>query len=161
MEPNGDLHGVIQNCREAKILLLNPESEGASAHPKGLPDPEITPEQYRAQITKTINFLRGLKDLQKSVRLKLYSDSPFLKLAVLGDSLWLRLYHPHIDVRKMPEYVFNHNQNAGSLFMVFTQYFLLRWNDPAIPEFDFATGELVYRDGSGRLMKRETLGNRF
>ena len=103
MEPNGDLHGVIQNCREAKILLLHPGSEGASAHPKGLPDPELTPERYRDQITKTIHFLRGLKDLQKCVC----------------------------------------------------------WNDPAIPEFDFETGELVYRDGSGRRMKRETLGNRF
>ena len=31
--------------------------------------------------------------------------------------------------------------------MTFYEYFLLRWNDPAIPEFDFETGELVYRDG--------------
>ena len=41
------------------------------------------------------------------------------------------------------QYVFHHNQNNGSLFMTFYQYFLLRWNDPAIPEFDFETGELV------------------
>jgi len=158
VEPNGDLHGVIQSCREAKIMLLNPECEGATARSGILLDPEITPERTRDQLTKTIDFLRGLKALQKSVRLKLYSDAPFLKLAVLGDTLWLRHYHPHFDVRKMPEYVFHHNQNNGSLFMTFYQYFLLRWNDPAIPEFDFETGELVYRDESGNMTGRETFG---
>ena len=115
VEPNGDLHGVIQSCREAKIMLLNPECGGATARSAILLDPEITPERTREHLTKTIDFLRGLKALQKSVRLKLYSDAPFLKLAVLGDTLWLRHYHPRFDVRKMPEYVFHHNQNNGSL----------------------------------------------
>jgi len=158
VEPNGDLHGVIQSCREAKIMLLNPEGEGATARSKILLDPEITPERTREQLTKTIDFLQELQVLQKSVRLKLYNDAPFLKLAVLGDTLWLRHYHPHFDVRKMPEYVFYNNQNNGSLFMTFYQYFLLRWNDPAMPEFDFETGELVYRDGSGNMTRRETFG---
>ena len=71
-------------------MLLNPEGQGATARPKILLDPEITPEITREQLTKTIDFLRGLKVLQKSVRLKLYPDTPFLKLAVLGDTLWLR-----------------------------------------------------------------------
>jgi hypothetical protein len=158
VEPNGDLHGVIQSCREAKIMLLNPEGEGAPARSNMLLDPEITPERTRDQVTKTIDFLRGLKVLQKSVRLKLYPEAPFLKLAVLGDTLWLRHYHPGFDRRSMPEYVFYHNQNNGSLFMTFYQYFLLRWNDPALPEFDFETGELVYRDGSGNMTRRETFG---
>jgi hypothetical protein len=158
VEPNGDLHGVIQSCREAKIMLLNQECGGATARSGILLDPEITPERTREHLIKTIDFLRGLKALQKSVRLKLYSDAPFFKLAVLGDTLWLRHYHPRFDLRKMPEYVFHHNQKNGSLFMTFYQYFLLRWNDPAIPEFDFETGELVYRDGSGNTTRKETFG---
>ena len=107
-------------------------------------------------MNKTIDFLRGLKGLQKSVRLKLYPDVPFLKLAVLGDTLWLRHYYPRFDAPNMPEYVFYQNQNHGSVFTTFYQYFLLRWNDPAVPEFDFETGELVYRDGFGNMTRRET-----
>jgi hypothetical protein len=158
VEPHGDMHGVIQSCREAKIMLRNPEGEKAGSRSKILLDPEITPEKAREQLTKTIDFLRGLKVLQKSVRLKLYPDPPFLKLAVLGDTLWLRHYYPRFEVSNTPEYVFYHNQNNGSLFMTFYQYFLLRWNDPAIPEFDFESGELIYRDGSGNMVRREAFG---
>ncbi len=156
VEPTGDMHGVIQNCREAKIMLQNPEGKAATARSKILLDPEIPPERTREQLAKTIDFLRGLKTLQKGVRLKLYPEAPFLKLAVLGDTLWLRHYYPRFDMPNMPEYVFCNNQNNGSLFMTFYQYFLLRWNDPAIPEFDFETAELVFRDGSGNTTRRET-----
>ena len=99
-DPNGDLHGVIQSCREAKIMLLNPEGEEATVRSKILLDPEITSERTREQLTKTIEFLRGLKALQKSVRLKLYPEPPFLNLAFLGDTLWFRPYHPPFDAHK-------------------------------------------------------------
>jgi len=155
VEPTGDMHGVIQSCREAKIMLLNPEGEGAADRSKILLDPDIALQVTREQLTKTIDFLRGLKVLHKSVRLKLYPDPPFLKLAFLGDTLWLRHYYPRFDRPDMPEYVFYHNQNNGSLFMTFYQYFLLRWNDPSMPEFDFESGDLVYRDGSGNMVRRE------
>ena len=153
--PEGDLYHVIQNCREAKIMLLDPISEGASARAKSLRVPGITPESLREQIIKSIDFLKRLKAVQKNIRLKLYSDVPLLKLAVLGDYIFVRHYHTGLDVRNTPEYVFKHDQNAGGLYTFFYDYFLTRWHDPAIPEYDLDTDELIYSDKRGNESRRE------
>jgi hypothetical protein len=149
VDPKGELHQVIQNCREAKILLLNPNSEGAAARAKGIPDPTVTPESIREQIRKTIDFLKLLKAAQKNIRLKLYPDPPFLKMAILGDYIWLQHYQPGLDVQRMPRYVFKHDPNIGSLYFPFYQYFLRRWNNSDLPEYDLEKDELVYRDVVG------------
>lgn len=57
----------------------------------------------------------------------------------------------------MPEYVFGHAQDPTGLFSAFYQYFVTRWSDPAIPEHDLLSGELVFRDGVGNEIRRETL----
>jgi len=44
---------------------------------------------------------------------------------------------------------FKHNQNSSGFYATFYQYFLSRWNDPEIPEYDFDTEELVYRNETG------------
>jgi len=149
VDPKGELHQVIQNCREAKILLLNPNSEGAAAWAKGIPDPTVTPESFREQIRKTIDFLKLLKAAQKNIRLKLYPDPPFLKMAILGDYIWLQHYQPGLDVQRMPRYVFKHDPNIGGLYFPFYQYFLRRWNNPDLPEYDLEKNDLVYRDVAG------------
>jgi hypothetical protein len=151
----GDLHHVIASCREAKIMLLNPFSEGANTRVKSILDPDITIERFREQIRKSILFLKDLKDIQKNVRLKLYSDPPFLKLVILGDYMWIQYYHTGLDVQRMPEYVFKHDQNLGSLYLPLYQYFLTQWNHPDIPEYDLESDELIYRDKSGNEVKRE------
>jgi hypothetical protein len=56
----------------------------------------------------------------------------------------------------MPEYVFYHGQNPGSLYTYFYQYFLARWNDPNIPEYALDTDELIYRDNAGNEIRRES-----
>ena len=155
VDPKGDLHHVIKNCREAKIMLLHPYSEGASARAKSILDPGITPESFGEQIKKSIDFLKGLKAVQKNVRLKLYQDIPLLKLAILGDYIWIKHYHAGLDVQSMPEYVFKHDQNTGSLYIPFYQYFLTRWNNPDLPEYDLDTDELIYRDLAGNVIRRE------
>jgi hypothetical protein len=149
VDPKGELHQVIKNCREAKIMLLNPNGEGAAARAKGIPDPAVTPESFGEQIRKTIDFLKLLKAAQKNVRLKLYSDPPLLKMAILGDYIWLQHYQPGLDGQTMPRYVFKHDPNIGSLYFPFYQYFLGRWNNPNIPEYDLETDELIYRDMAG------------
>lgn len=154
-DPESDLHNVLKDCREAKIMLLNPLMEGVTARAKSLADPAITPESFREQIIRSIDFLRGLKTLQKNIQLKLYRDVPLLKLAILGDYLCLQHYPTGLNVRKMPEYLFRHDKEDGNLFSLFYQYFLTRWLDPAIPEYDLDTNELVYRDKAGNEMKRE------
>lgn len=155
VDPRGDLHNVLQSCREAKIMLLNPNSEGASACAKSVLDPNVTCEGLSEQIKKSIDFLKRLKAGQKNIKLKLYGDRPFLKLAVLGDHVWVKHYHPGLDIGTLPEYVFEHGQNPGSLYTPFYQYFLMRWEDANIPQYDFDTGELIYRDMAGKEVRRE------
>ena len=155
VDPKGDLHHVIKDCREAKIMLLHPFSEGASARAKSILEPGITPESFGEQIKKSIDFLKGLKAVQKNVRLKLYQDVPLLKLSILGDHIWIQHYHAGMDVQSMPEYVFKHDQNTGSLYIPFYQYFLTRWNNPDLPEYDLDTDELIYRDSAGNVIRRE------
>jgi hypothetical protein len=153
-DPAGDLHGVLRNCREAKIMLLNPLKDGVIGRARSLADPGITPEIFREQIIRSIDFLKGLKSLQKNIRLKLYPDVPLMKLAILGDFLYLQHYPTGLNVKKMPEYVLKHDQDGG-LFNLFYQYFVNRWFDPNIPEYDLDTDEVVYRDKAGNEVARE------
>jgi hypothetical protein len=155
VDPKGELRQVIENCREAKIMLLNPSSEGAIVRAKGIPYPDVTPESFGEQIRKSIDFLKLLKGAQRNVRLKLYPDPPFLKMTILGDFIWLQYYQPGLDGQRMPRYVFKHDPDIGSLYFPFYQYFLGRWNNPEIPEYDLETDELIYRDGAGNEVKRE------
>jgi hypothetical protein len=155
VDPEGDLHRVLQTCREAKIMLLDPLREGAVARARSIPDPDISPESFREQIIRSIDFLKGLKALQKNIKLKLYPEMPLLKLAILGDYVCVRHYHTGMNVDEMPEYVFKHDQNPGGLYNPFYQYFLSRWRDPDIPEYELETDELVYRDRTGNEVRRE------
>jgi len=154
-DPSGDLHQVIQNCRGAKIMLLDPLGEGASSRAKSIQSPDITPESFREQIARSIEFLKGLKEVGKDIRLKLYQDVPLLKLAILGDYIFLRHYHHGVDVQQLPEFVFRHQRNPGCLYNPFYQYFLDRWHDTALPEYELETDELIYRDKSGNEVRRE------
>ncbi len=154
-DEHGEMHNVIKHCRQAKVMLLNPFSEGASIRAKSILDPDITLEHFREQIKKSIDFLKELRAIQKNVRLKLYDEVPFLKMAISGDYIWIRHYHAGIDVQGMPEFVFRHNKNIGSLYETFYEYFLKGWNNPGIPEYDLETDELVYRDQSGNEDRRE------
>ena len=156
-DPKAELHQVIQNCRKAKIMLLNPGSDGVTVRAKSILDPDITPERLREQVRKSIFLFKGLKAVQKNIKLKLYPDPPFLKLSILGDYLWIQHYHAGLDVQIMPKYVFKYDQNPGSLYVAFYQYFLMRWNLPDIPEYDLDTDELVYRDPGGNEVRREPL----
>jgi hypothetical protein len=122
---------------------------------KSLSDPDITIERFREQIGKSVLFLKGLKDIQKNIKLKLYNDPPFLKLVILGDYMWIQYYHTGLDVQRMPEYVFKHDQNLGSLYLPLYHYFLTQWNHPDIPEYDLESDELIYRDKGGNEVKRE------
>lgn len=158
VDPGKDLHEVIKNCREAKIMLLNPFSEGASIRATNIPDPDVTIDRFRKQIKNSIIFLKGCNKVRKNITLKLYNDIPFLKLTILGDVIWVQHYHAGLDVRVMPEYVFEHRQNYSGFYILFYQYFLSRWNSPEIPEYDFDSEELIYRDKTGNEIKREKFG---
>ena len=155
VDPRGEFHPVLQNCRKARIMLLDPYGEGAKTRARSILVPDITPESFGEQIRKSIDFLKGLKAIQKDIRLKLYPDPPLFKLAILGDYLLVQHYHTDLDLQTMPEFVFQHDQNPASLYIPFYQYFLARWNSPDIPEYDLETDELIYRDAAGNEVRRE------
>ena len=154
VDPRGELHDVLQHCRGAKIMLLDPRGEGAIARARSILNPSVTPETFNEQLRKSIDFLKELRG-GRNIRLKLYDDTPFLKLAILGDYLWIKHYHPGLDVQSMPEYVFEHDQNPGGLYTTFYHYFLARWENPAFSEYDLESHELINRDASGKELSRE------
>ena len=136
-------------------MLVNPLSQGASARIRAIADPMMTIEKYRAGVKQSIELLKRLRGVGKSVKLKLYSDPPLLKLVILGDYLWMQHYHTDLDIQEMPEYVLRHNTNDHGLYTLCYQYFVQRWEQTEIPEYDLDTDELVYRDRNGGEVRRE------
>ncbi len=155
VDPKGPLNQVLRNCREARIMLLHPDSAGAEARAKSMLDGDVALPLFNEQIRASIDFLKELKSKQHDIRLKLYQDIPFLRLIILGDYLWIQNYHRGIDSREMVRYVFRYNQDPNGLFVPFYQYFLSRWGDGNIPEYDLDTDELVCRDPAGNETSRE------
>jgi hypothetical protein len=60
-----------------------------------------------------------------------------------------------MNVRQMPEYAFKNESQHGGLYIPLYRYFLTRWQDTTIPEYDLDTDELVYRDPMGNEVDRE------
>jgi len=158
VDQEGDLYTVLEKCMGAHILLVNPYTHEATNRIDAIRHPHFTLEKFRKEVRESIDLLKRLKATGKAVKLKLYSDPPLVKLAILGDYLWLKHYHTDLDVQTMPEYVFQHNLNDHGLYNLFYQYFMQRWDHPEIPEYDFATDELVYRGHNGNEIIRERFG---
>ena len=158
VDQEGDLCMVLEKCMGVHILLVNPYSPEATSRIDAILHPHFTLEKFRKEVKESIALLKRLKATGKAVKLKLYSDPPLVKLAILGDYLWLKHYHTDLDVQTMPEYVFQHNLNDHGLYNLFCQYFMQRWDHPEIPEYDFDTDELVYRGRKGNEIIRERFG---
>ena len=151
----GGLSSVLDKCLGARIMLVNPYSQEASARIQAISHPEFTLETFREEIRQSVRLLKRLKAMGKAVKLKLYSDSPLIKLVILGDYLWLQHYHADLDVKTMPEYVLRHNCKDHGLFTLYAHYFTQRWESAEIPEYDLDTDELVYRNRTGNEIRRE------
>ena len=154
----GDLASVLERCMGARVLLVNPYSQAARARIGAIADPDYTVEQFQEEVGRSIELLKRLRALGKSVKLKLYTEPPLVKLVILGDYLWLQHYHPDLNVRAMPEYVLRHNPQDHGLYTFYYHYFLQRWGSREIPEYDLDTDELVYRGPQGREERRVLFG---
>jgi len=154
----GGLSSVLDKCLGARIMLVNPYSQEASARIEAINHPEFTLETFREEVRQSIQLLKRLKAMGKAVKLKLYSDSPLMKLVILGDYLWLQHYHADLDVQTMPEYVLRHNSKDHGLYTLYAHYFVQRWGSGEIPEYDLDTDELVYRNRTGNEIRRERFG---
>lgn len=153
-DPGSDLYPVVQNCLEARILLANPFSEAVQRRVKQQPDPVAAWNRVCQEVQSSIQMLKALKDTGKPVKLKLYWDLPLVRLAILGEHVWLQSYHTNLEVGTRPEYVFQHDRQEHGLYALWYQYFLKQWTSPALPEYDFDRDELVYReDGDGEVRR--------
>lgn len=151
----GGLSSVLDKCLGARIMLVNPYSQEASGRIQAINHPEFTLDTFREEVRQSIHLLKRLKAMGKAVKLKLYSDSPLMKLVILGDYLWLQHYHADLDVQTMPEYVLRHNNKDHGLYTLYAHYFVQRWESGEIPEYDLDTDELVYRSKTGNEIRRE------
>lgn len=136
-------------------MLLDPREHGALARIQSIRDPEITIEAVHLQIASSIEFLRGLRSAGRTILLKLYPDMPLFKLEIMNGFASLRHYHPGLNVREMPQFTFRDAGVNGGLYLPLYRYFVSRWQDPDIPEYDFASDELVYHDQLGAEVLRE------
>jgi hypothetical protein len=155
----GGLSSVLDKCLGARIMLVNPYSQEACARIQAINHPEFTLDTFREEVRQSIQLLKRLKAMGKAVKLKLYSDSPLIKLVILGDYLWLQHYHADLDVQTMPEYVLRHNRKDHGLYTLYAHYFVQRWESAEIPEYDLDTDELVYRGRTGNEIRRERFEN--
>jgi hypothetical protein len=151
----GGLSSVLDKCLGARIMLVNPCSKEASTRILAINHPEFTLEKFREEVRQSIQLLKRLKAMGKVIKLKFYSDSPLIKLVILGDYLWLQHYHADLDVQTMPEYVLRHNRKDHGLYTLYAHYFVQRWESAEIPEYDLDTDELVYRSRTGNEIRRE------
>jgi len=154
----GDLASVLERCTGAKILLVNPYSLEAQARIRAIADPDYTVEVFQDEVYRSIELLKRLKALGKSVKLKFYADPPLVKLVILGDYLWLQHYHPDLHIRAMPEYVLKHNPNDHGLYTFYYHYFIQRWSSCHVGDYDFERDELVYRAPQSRSDRRVPFG---
>jgi hypothetical protein len=155
----GDLSSVLDKCLGAKILLVNPYSQEATARIEAIGHPEFSLTAFREEVRQSIALLKRLKAMGKAVKLKLYADSPLVKMLILGDYLWLQHYHAGLDIRSMPEYVLRHNRQDHGFYTLYAHYFEQRWENADFPEYDLDTDELVYRNRAGSETRRERFEN--
>ncbi len=154
----GGLSSVLDKCLGARIMLVNPYSQEASARIQAINHPEFTLERFRDEVRQSIELLKRLKAMGKAVKLKFYADPPLMKMVILGDYLWLQHYPADLDVRTMPEYVLRHNRKDHGLYTLYAHYFVQRWESAEIPEYDLDTDELVHRSRTGSEIRRERYG---
>ncbi len=159
VDKNSLLREVLEKAYEVRVLLLNPLGEGLRRRVDGLPA-EVTVLSFHGEIEASINYLAELRKRGKAVSLRFYEQEPFWKVIVLGDHVWVQHCHDGVPVRDQPEYVFalQHRDPRRGLFVPFYMHFLSKWNEHQHPEYDFDTGELVYRDSAGNETRRKPLG---
>jgi hypothetical protein len=73
-EPGGELHQVVRNCREAKIMLLTLSEKGQRPRHEH-PGPGDHPKSFRSKSSRASIFSKG-QAAQKNIRLKLYPTCP-------------------------------------------------------------------------------------
>lgn len=159
VEPDSPLRAVLEGAYEIRVMMVNPTGDGLRRHVDSLPE-DVTLLSFHSEIESSIAFLADLRRQGKKVTLKFYDETPFWKLVVLGDHVWVQHCHSGFGMREQPEYVFSlqHDNPRLGLFVPFYTHFLNCWGEARHPEYDFDNDELIFRDGAGNETARAPLG---
>lgn len=149
------LRESLDKAYEIRVMLLNPYGNGAGRRVNSLPE-QITLQTFISEVESSIVHLATLRTAGKKVSLKFYDHEPFWKVVVFGDHVWVQYCHSGCEIKREPEYLFalNREHPRQGFFVPFYMHFLEQWSDFRHPEYDFDTGELVFRDADGNEIKR-------
>jgi hypothetical protein len=153
---DNDLQKTLDMAFEIRVLLANPNGQGVANRILSADDPAITLQSYCQETETSIAYLRKLAAAGKKVKLKFYDEPPFWKLVVTGDYVWVQYCNSGHEVKTQPEYVFGlqHDKPQRGFFEPFYKHFLDQWKDIRHPEFNFETGELIFRNADGNEIGR-------
>lgn len=153
---------LLNRAYEIRIMLLDPYGPGALRRVNALRH-DITLNSFVREVETSIAHLSALRTMGKKVSLKFYEHDPFWKVAVLGDHVWVQYCHSGREVKHEPEYVFalNRARPRQGFFVPFYMHFLDQWSDFRHPEYDFDTGQLVYREADGKESGRAPFGDHW
>ncbi len=159
VDAKSHLRAPLEGAYELRVMLVNPVGEALRRRAESLPS-GVTVLSLQTEIEASIAFLANLRKRGTKVALKFYDQTPFWKVAILGDHAWVQFCHSGAFVSEQTEYVFAlHERNPRQgLFVPFYVHALERWNEPIHPEYDFDRNELVQRDATGNEIARAPLG---
>ena len=155
-DKNSLLGDVFKTAYEIRVMLLNPNGEGARQRIQSLPPKKYSFTALCREIELSIAYLDELRKTGKKVTLKFYENQPLWKVVVLGEHVWVQYCHSGHEMKRTPEYVFalQERDPKQGFFVPFYMHFVDKWNEPEHPEYDFESRELVYRDAAGNEIKR-------
>ena len=148
------VRGVLDECYEARVLLMHPAGSGVYERTRLSANPEAARKAYRQEVEATIHYLTKLVAAGRRVRLRFYDVVPFWRLVVAGDYVQVQ-YCYSTDASKWPEYMFElrKDQPGKGLFTPFYANFLTQWQNQRLPEYDFETQQLIYSNTQGEIRR--------
>jgi hypothetical protein len=150
---------VLDNAQEAKVMLINPMSDGARMRADSLSDERDYYGRLLDEIHESIAYLKELRRAGKKIMLKFYDQRPFWKLVIIGEYVWVQYCHDGFEVNAVPEYVFALHSSSPErgLYTPFNILFTEKWSETPTLDYDFDTDELVQRDAQGNELGRAVL----
>lgn len=127
-EPKSPLYRLLsQFDGEVKILLMLPDPK-LPALIRRAKETGRAPEEYVAEIKRSIERIRVLRAKGKNISLKFYSQTPIWKMIISNDFMWLQHYCATTDVEDTHVYVFfSDGDDGSSLFHPLYSVWLKRW----------------------------------
>ena len=150
------LREAMAGAHELSVMLANPAGGGLRRHAarQARPTPALQEE-----IAASLAYLADRRSRGTRVALKFYDAEPFWKVIVLGERLWVQDCHAAPGLRTGSGYEFGGQPPSQTSNTPFLLHFLDRWNDSRNPEYDFDSGQLMYRDAAtGNVVRRAPLG---